>query len=302
MKVVSPAKNTGQYLLPSDRDLPVTRDLTLRGYWGTPESKVGTSCIRCVDQPCISYGDLNQTTCPTNSIYFDNKKGFPSVDDTCNGCGVCVLRCPIGAIELGSKAQILTDSTTSMSLASPQDQMDWIISLKPAAIDDATTRAIALSLAQRTLSWKADVFYPYVASLFRLLDIPATASDRGNNNHRIDVLLSSETNPIAVEVKSPTETRVITIESVQQALENKLLVSRGRTESSLNGASSLVVAYEFPADRSKVREIVELVHNTFGVKIGLVALPNLLNRAIRNRVTGDPTSRQTFEQLLGELV
>lgn len=76
--------------------------------------RVKSSCLRCPTTPCVSYTpyELNNThfvdfpfdrspdVCPTNAINV-NEKGIPEIDEaSCVGCGICVSRCPSGAIYL----------------------------------------------------------------------------------------------------------------------------------------------------------------------------------------------------------
>src|SRR2546428_5382344 len=71
------------------------------------------SCIGCEDRPCFSYSerelsnlplkgfpeDKTPQVCPTNVVAPAGPDGLPTISaDGCIMCGVCVARCPVGAI------------------------------------------------------------------------------------------------------------------------------------------------------------------------------------------------------------
>lgn len=91
------------------------------------ESVVTASCIGCEDRPCHHYSEeeLNQSpleglpsdtlqrVCPTNVIQPIGEGGLPSIQSNgCIMCGVCVARCPVGAIFIdpGKGAIVQTDT------------------------------------------------------------------------------------------------------------------------------------------------------------------------------------------------
>ncbi|WP_087007953.1 4Fe-4S binding protein [Brevibacterium yomogidense] len=112
-----------------------------------------SSCIACADEPCRKIGeseqsvpgidalagDLSSVLCPVNAIGWDATLETPKIDpDTCIGCGLCVARCPVGAISvLEGIATVATDQsqestprTKTMPLSAGQlEQQDQIAEL-----------------------------------------------------------------------------------------------------------------------------------------------------------------------------
>lgn len=95
-------------------------------------------CLRCSDAPCVRFapdelaakGPIDTTfnpvqdVCPTDAIRVA-PDGVPSVSvSSCIGCGLCVARCPVGAISL--------DSTNVAAVSSP-------LPPRATAVSDAAT-------------------------------------------------------------------------------------------------------------------------------------------------------------------
>lgn len=83
------------------------------------------SCIRCVNPPCMEFrreelkvdafkefpsdGDIH--VCPTEAIQWDTTHTSPVVRiESCISCGLCVTRCPVGAIHLESDGAHINDA------------------------------------------------------------------------------------------------------------------------------------------------------------------------------------------------
>lgn len=92
--------------------------------WVTPATwsfvsglELESFCLSCVDEPCRRLspdevriteveglaGDNNLEVCPTGAISWDSVGETPQIaEDQCVSCGLCALRCPVGAIQIGT--------------------------------------------------------------------------------------------------------------------------------------------------------------------------------------------------------
>jgi hypothetical protein len=146
-------------------------------------------------------------------------------------------------------------------------------------------------------------FYPLVGKLLTSAGLPTWVPRRGDTNNRIDAIIADECHSIPIEIKSPTETLVINVKAVQQALENKIILRR-RFSSDFPSAmetTSLVIGYEYPADRSDVFELIEDIKATYNIRIGLVDLRGLMQLAVGRYQSGRPHAMSKLMFLEGML-
>jgi len=144
-------------------------------------------------------------------------------------------------------------------------------------------------------------FYRLVASLFNALGVSTFLPSAGDTNIRIDLILLDTVSSIPVEVKSATETRSINIKSIQQALENRIVLDQRKFFSARPTDSSLVVGYSYPSARSGVAELITDIRTTYVVKIGLISISDLYRRVLEQHLNGQSFNRDLLVDLIGEM-
>ena len=245
-----------------------------------------SGCISCANPPCVKV-EIQQRiveSCPVKAISIQPTTRQVQISDKCISCGICALRCPIGAIEWTQDGPALVhtvlDASNVQNVAST-DQEKWLLGLR---LDKSTSldsiRKVAAQITNNLKREKASVFYPLVASYLQILGLEASASNMGDTSSRADVTISTSLGTVPVEVKSFTEVKSVNLKSIQQALENKLFTARQDQESKLNGLSSLALAFSYPSDRTGLEELIEDVDGAFGIRIGIISLPRLIEAAI----------------------
>jgi hypothetical protein len=161
--------------------------------------------------------------------------------------------------------------------------------------------ALADVLYPRAATLFQSEFYPLVAALFSLAGFPAWRPPPGDTSNRIDLILIDREDSVPVEVKSRTEVDAINVKSIQQALENKILLDERELPQAKRDASTLVVGYEHPPIRSGVNELVRDIKAAYGISIGLISLRDLYVLALSRVITGVPIPRETLSRLEGSL-
>ena len=130
-------------------------------------------------------------------------------------------------------------------------------------------------LANQCMTLKGNYFYKTIESLLRLLEYDAKMSNLGDTSNRIDLIIRSSKGNVPVEIKSYTETPFINWKSIQQAVENKLLISRLDGDSEMTSLSSLVIGFSYPSERTGIDTHIREIEEAFGIRVGIVSLSRL---------------------------
>jgi hypothetical protein len=69
-------------------------------------------------------------------------------------------------------------------------------------------------------------FYRLVANLFTAAGHPGWLPAGGDTSNRLDLVLIDESDSLPAEIKSRTESAIINVKSVQQALENRVVLDQ----------------------------------------------------------------------------
>jgi Fe-S-cluster-containing hydrogenase component 2 len=268
-----------------DRAAVVTRDgQTLTGVISLPGGRTTDGCLSCRPAPCITFVEHSppEDVCPVAAIEMAPIEGHPAFADSCLGCGLCAIRCPVGAIEWSGSAVAGRGVIKPGAdvLAGPMSTID----LEQLALGTQWHRddidALADRLASATAALGQDAFYPLTEKLFRAAGFDARLGRPGDTANRIDLTLVSDNDAVPVEIKSPTESRAVNMKSIQQALENKVILMARQPFESRRESASLVVALDLPAARSAVTELVDDIWTAYRIRIGLLALSDLWRAAI----------------------
>jgi len=138
------------------------------------------------------------------------------------------------------------------------------------------TEKAADAFATRQASGTQASFYPLVAHLFSLLGYPCDSTRKGINYARWDALIPDAEETIPIEIKSPAEEQFLSVKSVRQALENKVVLLARKPFPTRLETTSLVVGYHLPNDRSEVNALIADIFETYHISIGVVDLRALV--------------------------
>lgn len=144
-----------------------------------------------------------------------------------------------------------------------------------------------------------DIFYPLVASLFRVIGFDCRVSRGGQNYERADAIIISEKNCVPIEIKSPGEETEISVKGVRQALENKIIFLSRKSYPTDRDTTSLVVGFNPPNKRSEVSSLIQDIRKAFGIRIAVIDFRTLLSLAINVVVTERMINLQNFYNLQG---
>ena len=265
-----------------------------------------SSCLSCPDAPCMTShlsGAPNGSTaalCPVDAVSIDQASGRATVGDGCIGCGLCIWICPVGAIEwsnglarVGGEAMEDELDTTTLGFE------EWLLALAISSTTDKLCDDAVAQILPLLAALKGRNFYLLTEKVLRSLGIAARMSNMGDTSQRTDLIVTTPAGSIPVEIKSATETPIINAKSIQQAVENKLTISRIDGLEALNPLSTWVVGYEYPPDRTHHLELVEDVYATYGIRVGLLSIGTLLKYLVRQQRGHEECDLETLFMLRG---
>jgi len=268
-------------------------------------------CIQCLDRPCLFFDQTGVTNpvpisvCPTDALK-SKPGGGVTVGEGCISCGLCAVLCPVGAIEIdndGVAAVLETQPELVEVISNEKSFLELRKGAKQYAnLSDEEIEVAAKKLAGKSVVLTQKAFYGLTSSLFQCLGVQTFLPPQGDTNNRIDLILTDSHRSLAVEIKSATETRSINIKSIQQALENKIVLDQRRFFESMSSDSSLVVGFTYPPERSGVEELIEDISNTFGIRIGVISVEDLYCRVLQVHLNRKTFDRNVLNTLFGRMM
>jgi hypothetical protein len=148
---------------------------------------------------------------------------------------------------------------------------------------------------------KADksTFYPLVASIFRTLGFNCENPRHGINYQRWDAIIIHPQYSIPIEIKSPSEEEFISVKAVRQALENKIVLLSRKSYTTDFDTTSLAVGFYAPNDRSDVIRLIDDIHTSFGIRIGIFDISTLFRLVLQKVLYGKTIDMEQLRMLGG---
>lgn len=268
-------------------------------------------CLRCPGRYCGQFqpGELadaidkrNDLVCPVDAITF--VKGEPIIGDACIGCGLCVMRCPYGSLFLdsGGRPQHEEPEEKTYVEVSTEEFVQFEDQLARSRLyDPIETAATLRTIIERAAHLDKNGFYPLISSLLTAAGFPTVTSRVGDTSNRFDALIIDAAASIPLELKAPREVGYVNVKSVQQALENKVVLDSRGFVASLPSISTLVVGYEYPAQRSDVLALIDDIEASFSIKVGILDLNAVYTLVVDAYMKATPPDPEILRQLKGTL-
>lgn len=246
------------------------------------------TCLGCGSAPCMEKddseltlfgaldafpGNPNRDVCPTEAIRWngENAVAFVVMDD-CIGCGLCISRCPYGAISLvdGLVASVETADPDRLVVARltkgehPQvTRSGQIATLDVPAAANIPITVGALDDAQTTL---------LVRNLLNEVGLNARTRRRGDTNMRIDAVgFSRRQRPFVAEI----ETGVDVLESPRGLLED-VAILHSRYGYAIDGIDPVSVILSFPNVRSEYYQVIRDIEKVLGLRCRTITVGVLI--------------------------
>jgi hypothetical protein len=145
-------------------------------------------------------------------------------------------------------------------------------------------------------------FYEVIGDILEYLGFQKVSVTReGDTNNRMDAIIIDDSRSIPIEIKSPMEIEYINVQSIRQALENKIvLLSRGFYPTK-EDVTSLAIGFQYPNERSGVYELIDDINKTYGFIIGIIDFSDLLKMFYSKCIDGISPDLEKIYYLNGRL-
>lgn len=246
------------------------------------------SCLGCGSPPCIEKhstelvlagaldaypGDPSLDVCPTRAIQWDTENAVARVSAVdCIGCGLCVSRCPYGAISLveGLVAHVETSDPDSLIVveggrgkhATPE-RSGQIASLRAPAAANLPLTVGALVDAKATL---------LVRNLLNEVGFNARVRRRGDTNMRIDAVgFSRSERPFVAEI----EFSIGVLDSPRALLED-VAILHARYGYDIADVDPVSIILAFPNVRSEYYQVIRDIEAVLGLRCRTITVGALI--------------------------
>lgn len=261
-------------------------------------TRTSGSCIRCPDMPCIEFqteeltvgafaafpADGDKSICPTDAITWEADSPAPTVDaDQCIRCGLCVARCPVGAISLNFDrgAEVFDDENAAFYLDASPVTMDAIEEIRrqfaqipiagSIAVETDQSLEIVYQSIEKLLKSTPKMPQHLTRNLLVMVGNQAAMRRVGDVNVRMELVFANPQAHGTAEVEPGGGI----LDAPRNILDNvAVLVSRyGFDKSEI---SSLAVTFSLPNKRTDYWNVVKDIKNIVDIKIGIITIGALL--------------------------
>ncbi len=248
-------------------------------------------CIGCVNPLCMYFEntdveceevenfphDQSRTVCPVEALSWDTENDSPRINtDKCISCGICLRRCPIGAIYFDGDIKVNTTisekqirgGVDNASIARQNEQIKLIENIEKTGVPIMETDELLDSIYKKLFETQS-VFHNLIARNL-LISLGCRSSMRriGDVYTRMDAVYSSANNSFgAVEVEFGRDTL-----DASRGILDDIAVLHTRYGIEKDNNSPLVVCLQLPNARQGYWQVVKDVKNVENIFISTLTI------------------------------
>jgi Fe-S-cluster-containing hydrogenase component 2 len=254
-------------------------------------------CLRCINPKCMHFSteeitcgevvdfpnDSNTSVCPVNAIKWDRNSGHPIIDnELCFGCGLCMKRCPVGALYYSSGKIMINTKLSSIeekvsasrnNIALQEKQIKQISTQRKWGCYIREGSGKAIRIAYEKLE-RLNSNYHNIVARNLLIGLGCRSAMRriGDVYTRMDAVYSSRDGAFgAVEVEFGRDTL-----DASRGILDDMAVLNTRYGIDKNQETPLVICLQLPNARQGYWQVVKDIHNVEKVKISTISIGALL--------------------------
>ncbi len=245
-------------------------------------------CLGCSRPPCILRPvypeaatqvlsefpqDPSSDLCPTNCIDINQESKLATIDtSSCIGCGLCVARCPFGAIHLSTDGKAVVEYDDSDKLLRAAGPTPLPETVGRAGVLGAVTVASLANIPDVMRGLKDVQALRLVGNAFSLLGVDARVRRRGDTNVRFDGVVGFDGRKLGV---MEIEITPNVVESPRALLED-VAVLHSRYNVRIEDIYPLSVILSLPNARSEYYQVMQDIENVLNIQCRTITIGALL--------------------------
>lgn len=255
-------------------------------------NKIFSKCVGCTNHKCCVFEeselkldkfgipvDIRTNVCPTDAISI-NKNGSISIDNTkCIECGLCILRCPLGAIHFKNRSanvdvyETVVENPAKVDELKKEQMMKNILSTqKTGSVLIASKEYIDHFYEKFSrLSSQYQIADILVRNLFIQLGCSYGIRRRGDVINRIDGILLKNEEVVLNEVELSEDV----LESPRAVLDD-IAIYKYKFAKKDEKMSGLITLSQLPNSRAEMWRVIEDIKKILDVDIDVVTIGTLL--------------------------
>jgi ferredoxin len=252
-------------------------------------------CIGCIEPRCINYTeselklidiiipqDSNDIVCPFYAIGFNSITGLLEIDPTsCTGCGMCIKRCPFGALSIiDNKAIVNYDNAMQPQLnnhINPTKTLNVITNRyldikKIGKIREVSEKNLDGVLSAFDIGSK-DVHFPNILTRNLLIEngLRTIIRRKGDNIIRFDGISQGDGKLFILEIEFAKD-----VLEAPRAILDDLAIVYDKLGISRNEFNPIIVLNELPNKRAEYWRVIDDIYNVLGIHIDTITIGGLL--------------------------
>jgi NAD-dependent dihydropyrimidine dehydrogenase PreA subunit len=248
------------------------------------------SCLGCKDAPCMTLGsdetklpealsefpgDPSRDVCPTRAISWREGGEAILIDESvCIGCGLCVARCPYGAISSTLEGKAVVEIGDPDGLTSPAKESHSAPHPKPDRVGQiGPVSSPALGMIPEAVHRLNDIeSTQFVRNLLIACGIECRTRRRGDTNVRMDGVVGLESGRIGVV---EIELGAAMLESPRALIED-VAVMHGRYGIDVKEIDPVSVILTLPHLRTEYYRVMADIETVLGLRCRTVTIGSLI--------------------------
>lgn len=259
--------------------------------------KYQIGCLGCLNPRCIYFSedeiecdqvsgfpnDKSVNACPVEAITWDDSSIAPKIDSKkCINCGICVSRCPIGALYFSNSGKLIVNATSNKFIETRKSdtatqsvhlqQIEQLLKIPRAGILLNASDQLFESIYTKLLHLRNNYHNLVGRNLLIALGCKCSIRRIGDVYTRMDAIYSSPAGSFgAVEIEFGRDTL-----DASRGILDDIAVLNTRYGISKDKNKALVICLQLPNARQGYWQVVKDVKIVEGIKIGTITVGALM--------------------------